>query len=413
MGVEFRWYSGGSDIVPLQPGPPHRRRRLRRWLLFASLAVLIVGGGVFAQAQRGLRAVRADIQRLVDQEILALQTGQCESFMELLDSRYAPWLRYHRQYFERESAWYAARPTVRAHVESVSLGSDVAVARIRLRDGHGAQSEPAHWFFRRVKGQWRHAPPTSEFLGPAANLETPHLTLIAQERDREAAARLAPELEELWLRLARIYHPDSSSGEGAAAAGGREPGRLVIRIFPYGHPLATADTVASPHLALETWTPAERSAWLACEARLAVARAALGRLLERSAPRRGDSWLLESLALWHAQAWRAEWRPCVQRSLADGSLTRLLTGTDSFSDSPSRAQEFYAPSADQGWSQPLAYTLGEFLGHTYPSGRLSTLLRAVGPCGSSAAAIRAVLGLSLPDLEAVWARHLQQHYGTP
>jgi hypothetical protein len=128
------------------------------------------------QSQQGLRAIRADIQRVVDREILALQTGQREAFLDLLDPRYGPWLRYHEEHFERQAAWYAARPEVRAHVESVRLGPDLAVAQVRLRDQNGGQTEPVDWYYRRVRGRWRHAPPAPELLGPAASVETSRIT---------------------------------------------------------------------------------------------------------------------------------------------------------------------------------------------------------------------------------------------
>ena len=407
MGVEFRWYSGETEVVPPPPEQPRLNRRLGRWLLSLGLVSLIVAGGLSWRARRGLRAVRADLQRLVDQEILALQTGQRDSFLALLDTRYAPWLRYHQQNFERQAAWYAAHPGLRAHIESVNLGPDLAVAQVRLLDRGGAQSRPSTWFFRRVGGHWRHAPPTSAFAGPTTRIETRHLILIAQRPDRELAAHLAPELEALWLRLAESYQGITQAAGGTSGQAAAASARIVVRIFPYGNNAASTSTISSPQLGLDMWTTAERSALAGRDARVVVARAVLNRLLERSQPRPEDWWLLEGLALWHAQAWQPEWRAAVQESLADGSFRRLFSAE---SYSLGSAWQRQALPSDLEWARPLAYTLGEFLGATCPSERLCALLRAMRSRASSRAAVEAALGLSPAELEAAWEDYLRQHY---
>ena len=407
MGVEFRWYSGETEVVPPPPERPRLNRRLGRWLVSLGLASVVIAGGLSWQAQRGLRAVRADLQRLVDQEILALQTGQRDSFLALLDTRYAPWLRYHQQNFDRQSAWYAARPGLRAHIESVRLGPDLAIAQLRLLAQRGAQSQPTTWFFRQVDGHWRHAPPTPDYAGPTTRLETRHFILIAQHADCRLAARLAPELEELWVGLARFYQGITRAAEGTSEQAAVPSGRIIVRISPYGSNAASTSTISSPQLGLDVWTPAEQSALVGRDARVVVARAVLNRLLGRSQPRLEDWWLLEGLALWHAQAWQPEWRAAVQRSLADGSFRRLLSA-DSYSLGSAWQQR--ATPSDPEWARPLAYTLGEFLGITYPSERLCALLGAMRSRASSQAAIEASLGLSPAELEAAWESYLRRRY---
>lgn len=173
MGVRFRWYSGESDIVPATPQAPQQRRYIHvgRWAAAIALLVIIAAGSIRGQSQKGLRAAQADLQRVIDGEIAALRSCQRDAYFELLDTRYRPWLRYHQEIFDRQAAWYAARPEVRAEVESVTLGAEMAVAHVRLRDGQGGQTaEPAQWYFRRVNGQWRHAPPISELWGAKTSL---------------------------------------------------------------------------------------------------------------------------------------------------------------------------------------------------------------------------------------------------
>lgn len=407
MGVEFRWYSGDTEVVPSRPKRPRGSRRLGQWLFAIGVVSLIVAGGLSWRAERGQRAVRADLQRLLDQEILALQTGQRQAFLDLLDTRYAPWLRYHQRNFARQASWFSARPGLRACIESVSLEPDLAVARVCLLDQRGAETQPSTWFFRRVDGQWRHAPPTSDYVGPATSIETPHLTLIAQHPDRELASFLAPKLEDLWLRLARLYNLDASPRAQIPSEHGGTPSRTVVRIFPYGSNAPSVSSVSSPQLGLDIWTPAERCTSAARDARVIVARAVLNGLLGRSQPRPEDWWLLEGLALWHAQAWQPEWRSLVCSSLADGSFRRLLSAQGYRSGGP-RGQR--SQPSDSEWAYPLAYTLGEFLGNTYPSERLCGLLAALRSCGSSWDAVQAVLGLSRGELEAAWEAHLQRCY---
>jgi hypothetical protein len=407
MGVEFRWYSGDTEVVPSPPERPRSSRRLGQWLLAVGVMSLIVAGGLSWRAQRGQRAVRADLQRLVDQEILALQTWQRQAFLDLLDTRYAPWLRYHQRNFARQASWFSARPGLRARIESVSLKPDLAVAQVHLLDQRGAETEASTWFFRRVDGQWRHAPPTSDYVGPATSIETPHLTLIAQYPDRELASFLAPRLEDLWLRLARLYNLDPSPSMQMPSELSGKPWRTVVRIFPYGSNAPSASCVSSPQLGLDIWTPAERCTSVARDARVVVARAVLNGLLGRSQPRAEDWWLLEGLALWHAQAWEPEWRSLVRSSLADGSFRHLLSAQGYRSGGP---REQRSQASDPDWACPVAYTLGEFLGNTYPSQQLSALLAAVRSCGSSWDAVRVVLGLSRAELEAAWEAHLQRRY---
>ncbi len=413
MGVEFNWRSAGASIAHSEPNPPWRSRRGRRRLMAAGLALLAVVGGLYWRAQRGLAAARADLQRALLAEVLALQTGQRDLFLAALDDTHAPWLRYHEENFAREAAWFAARPNARPLVESVRLGAGRAKVGVVLIDGeHEWRST---WYYARSDERWRHAPPPAEFWGETSEFKSAHLVLEAQGPDREPAASLLAELEDLYGRLTALYPPRPSAyvyPDGDGVPRGRAPSadRIFIRSFPYGSSAYSSGYFPSPQLALEMWTSEEREAMLATSARLAVARAVLERALGRTRPAPGDWWLIESLALWHASAWQLDWRPAVERSLATGSFSRLLD-VQGTSDGPRLASSSGQVTIEPACVAPLAYTLGEYLGATYPGEQLGAVVQAIVPGSSSWAALQSTLGLSRASLQAGWAAFLQERYG--
>ncbi len=412
MGVQFRWHSGETDIVPTGQGP-QSRRRLGRWAAVIGLLLIVVaaaGGAVYWQSRQGLRAAQADLQQLIDAEIAALRSGRRETFLALLDRRYRPWLRYHEESFDRQAAWYAAYPEFRVRIESVTLGTETAIARVRLCDGQGGQAaEIAQWYFRRVNGQWRHAPPVSEFWGQEeTSLRTSHITLEVQAPDRAAAPRLLSEMEELWNDLVRTYRLQQPGGPHASTPESG-PRRLSIRIAPYGSP-GTTSAVPSPHLALDAWSPEGRYALMARGARMAVARHILTGLLRRPNPKGATAWLIEGLALWHARAWEPQWLGLVQRSLRDGACAGLIESAGSGAG-PRPAGGEASPRSDEH-RRALAYTFGEFLGTSYAPTERRTLLQATEFSGSLHDASAAVLGQSITALEEAWLCHLQQHYAS-
>ena len=399
MGVRFRWHSDDpSGVVPPEP-PPHRRRA--RMLTILLIALVAACAGIHWRTRQGLAAARADLQAQVDREVLALQAGQLDALFEVLDGRYAPWLRYHQQCFARESAWYAARPGARVVVEAVQLSSDRAVAQVRLWEGAVRTGRSSQWYFRRVDGEWRHTPPTLDAWGMPASFETEHLCLVAQGPDRELVTRLLPNLEALRTGLLHLYGP-------APQATG-PTGRITIRVLPYGASTEGGNIIPSPHLALELWSAAERRSVLSRDLRVAVARAVVSSLLGRSHPRPGDWWLVEALAAFHAGAWVPEWQATLRQSLADGSYRQYLT-FEAYG-AISRARELRSLPPDTQRAQPLAYTLGELLTTRYPSGQIRALLETIAAGSSSWAAVESVLGADRSALEAAWRLYLQERYG--
>ncbi|HOG47131.1 MAG TPA: hypothetical protein PLJ35_05605 [Anaerolineae bacterium] len=407
MGIEFTWRSAGEPIAHSEPEPPWRSPRVRRRVLIAALAALAVAGALYYRAQRSLAIARAELERVIAAEVLALQTGQCDLFLAALDQMHAPWIRYHEENFAREAAWYAARPTARPRVERLHLGAAQAEVTVLLSDGNHAWRST--WFYQQSEGHWRHAPPPPEFWGDPSELETEHLSVIAQGPDCAPAARLAPALESFCAALTAQYPPAAPTSSDAWREVPRSASRITVRSFPYGASASGVDYFASPQLAIEMWSATDRAAALERSARLSVARAVLQRALGRSQPAAGDWWLVEALALWHAGAWQPDWRPIVQQGLGDG-LARTLDVQGLGSDSHSLREGDWAPSAD--WVEPLAYTLGEYLGLTYQAGQLSALVQAIRPGTSSWDALQRVLGLSRASLEAGWGAFLKEHYGS-
>ncbi len=405
MGVRFRWYAGGSQLAG--PGSPQRRWRPSPLLVALAFAALAAAGTVSWAAERGLRAARSDLQRQVDQEVVALRTGQLQDLLGLLDDRYSPWVRYHQDAFEREAAWYMRYSGCRVVVEDVRLRRESATVRVVLHGPGACGARSAVWYYQRTAAGWRHAPPPLDYWGQATDVVTPHVTLTVQGPDRALASGLASELEDLYVRLAETYRVLPVAGEHAM---GPRPARACIRIFPYGIGTQAQDAVTSPQLALELWTPDERYASLGRDLRLAVARSVLNRLPGGSRTRTGDWWLLEGLALWHASAWEPEWEASVRESLADGSYRQLLDIRPYTPTSAPLAWQMHALPPDDAWAQPLAYTLGGFLASSFPPEQLQALLQALASAGSGRTNVLNVLGLSRPDLEAAWASYLQGRF---
>ncbi len=413
MGVEFRWQSDGAPIAETACEPPWRSRPVRRRLLAVALVVLAAVGAIHWRAQRGLAAARADLERVVAGEVLALQTGRKDLFLAALDSSYASWTRYHEESWAREAAWYAARPAARPRIAGLRLSPDRAEATVVLSDG--AREWRGTWYFVRVDGRWRHAPPPPEFWGESAEFDAGHLTLTAQGPDREPAALLAPELEALYSDLVAIYPAapaprDEFSGYDVGHARARAPRRIALRSFPYGGSGSSADYFPSPQLALEMWTPRERAAELGRSARLALARAVLLQALGRSRPDCGDWWLVEALSLWHARAWRPDWRPFVQEAIAAGTFASLLD-VRAYGAEPTLSWPEGCTPLPQSAVQPLAYTMGEHLASACTPQQLGALVAAIRDGSSGWEALQAVLGVSRSSLEAAWGAFLQSRYG--
>ena len=412
MGIEFNWRCDGAPIAHAASVPPWRSRPVRRRLLALTLAALAVAGALYWRAQRGLAAARADLGRVIGGEVLALQTGRSDLFFASLDGSYPSWVRYHEENWAREAAWYAARPHARPFVAGLRLGPDRAQVTVGLADGE--QEWQAVWFFERVDGHWRHAPPPTEFWGDSTDFETAHLSLTAQGPDREAAARLAPELEDLYGELAALYPPaptlySDSYDDDVPRARMRAPSRIALRSSPYGGSGSSGDYFPSPQLALEMWTAQERASELARSARLALARAVILQALGRMRPDAGDWWLVEALSLWHARAWRPAWQAEVKQALANGTSGRLLD-VQSYGAEPTLYWKDGSTPLERTAVQPLAYTLGEYLGTTFAPEQLGAALRAIASGGSSWEALAQVLGLDRASLEAGWKAFLQAHY---
>lgn len=422
LGIDFRWHSGDSAIVAPYVAPaarPNARPRRRGlWPLGAFLALLLLAGLVAWRAQQGQRAARADLQRLVEQEVTALQARQLDLFLSFLDGTPLPWRHYHEANFPREAAWYAARAGARPLVQSVRLEGERAVAEVLLTDGR--HSWRGTWYFQRLDGRWRHTAPPAEFWGATQTLEAPHLSLSAADPDRALLAALAADLERLYGQLMPAYGlvPPPAAAEPDFRP---LPGHITIDITPDVVSMVVRLSVRdrrwylqfpSPHLALELWTPEEATSSLDCEIRTTLARTALGVAAQES--RSEPEWLLEGLALWHARAWRPEWERSVRASLADGSAACFLDlWTEPQTEPcPQQIRSRMSPEQSFEWTEALLYTVGEYLGSHYPPARLSSLVHAAGQYPSIWDACEAELGLSRAEFQAAWLAYLQEGYGT-
>ena len=391
MGVDFHWRSGGTEVRPRQPRPSSLARRL----LILSLGIAGGTALVLWLRAQGLRSLQRDLQACVDAEVLALQTGQREAFLECLDASYGPWLRYHRQAFARQSVWYAERPHLRAQVVAVYLEGNQALARVRPQEGGGGQ---ATWYFRRNAGAWRQSPPTTAAVSTPMRIVLGTVTLLCQEPDATLVRQQASDLERYISELAK-----------AVGLPSRPQASLDLHIFPYGAAYA-GDTLPSPLLGLELFTEAELCSTAGREIRLALARLLLAQRRDegRSQPSR-DGWLRDALACWYASYWDPSWGSYVAQAVASGAASRWLAGEPVASPPAALYWELRGRATEPLWIEPLAYTLGDYLARTFPSERLAQLSREQASGGSSAS-VRAVLGMEVDVLERAWLDDIRGHF---
>jgi hypothetical protein len=331
----------------------------------------------------------------VDCQVLALQTGQDDLFLENLDSRYDAWRRYQRESFARTSLWYASHPTARVRVEQATIDGEWAEALVQLT---GTERATAWWRFRRVDGQWRQVPPIANTGRPASHIVAGSVSLICDEADaplvRRALARLGDFAGGLWCRCGQS---------------GSSPPTISLRILPYiSSPWSGA--IPSPRLGLEILTPDEQVDAVCREMRLAIAQALLSQATGEYPPATGERWLLDALACRWANYWQGEWKATVRQAVINGSHERLIGGRQADERRSSLSWELHAEDQVPFWDEPLAYTLGAYLESTYTSERLRELIGAVGQRGA-AGAVQSVLGLSTADLTDAWTAFLQENYG--
>ncbi|MDI7277356.1 MAG: hypothetical protein QME94_15370, partial [Anaerolineae bacterium] len=386
MGVSFQWHSGGQEPVLRGERPAPRGVRPRRWLLALFVVPMLLGGAAAWRVQRQERAVEVELQRLVEQEVLALQAGQGDIFMSLLQGTPLSWRRYHEEHFLRESAWYAARANARVRVESVRLAAEGAWATVALSDGE--ETWRGTWFFVLTQGRWRHAAAPANSWGAMHRIEAGPIVVNAYDADRVAAEQLAPELEALYGLAVKVYGLPLpvEAGEGDPRpwlSGGIRPApeRITVGIVPWGSGTparvsitarAWAFDIPSPQLALELWTPEERSTFLRRAARLEVARELLHSAWQGAAG--APNWpLAEALVAWYAQAWQPAWRGYVQASLSDGTCRSFLEAWALEGDPEGLFQALaarYSQAEMVEWLAALNYTVGEYLGERYSSEEL-------------------------------------------
>jgi len=433
VGISFQWRTSSDEQLPPVEWRALVRRRPARWMLALVVLPVLVAGLAAWQVRSRERAVAAELQRLVEQEVLALQAGQRDILMSLLQGAPLHWRRYHEQCFYRESAWYAARPGAQVRVEGVRLTADGAEATVTLSDGR--DTRPGTWYFTRVSGRWCHTAPPLESSGASCTAEAGPILVVASGADCAIAEQLAPELEALYRLAAETYGLKASSGdakgqEGPMAAGPMpRPERIRVDIEPTARAVMLSVSysshmwsfsVASPRLALELWSEEERSAHTRATVRLGVGWP----LLQAAWWSEGGSpdWLLaQGLAAWHAQACQPTWREAVAASLEDGSPTlflRLWAGDDLADEEAAgplldtlAARFNSSGEAFTEWCMAMAYTVGEFLGERYPPEQLARLLRASAGQKPVWKALEAELGLTRAEFEAGWLAHLEERYG--
>ena len=431
MGISFQWRTSSDEQLPPAEWRAPVRRRPARWMLALVVLPVLLAGLAAWQVRSRERAISAELQRLAEQEVLALQAGQRDILMSLLQGAPLHWRRYHELCFYRESAWYAARPGAKVRVEAVRLTADGATATITLSDGRNTWR--GTWHFARVDGRWCHTAPPLDSSGASCTFEAGPIDVAASGADCAIAEQLAPELEALYRLAVETYGlkagaGDASGQDGPPAGPMPRPERIRVEIEPTARAVMLSVnyssqlwsfSVASPQLALELWSEEERSAYTRATVRLGVGWS----FLQAAWWSEGGSpdWLLaQGLAAWHAQACQPSWREAVGASVEDGSsalFLRLWAGDAADEEAAGllleRSIERFNASGEAftEWCMAMAYTVGEFLGERYQPEQLARLLRASAGQKPVWKALEAELGLTRAEFEAGWLAHLEERYG--
>ena len=136
MSVELDWQQDLEDEGwPRRHdyGPPSKGPRLGRYVLIAVVVLLAAGAAVlWVMNQRGLKAVKADIQEAVTYIHWTLQQDDPELFINTLDGVSPRWVGQGRTEWQRLSD--AARDVPDPTVETVSMNGNIAETTVRWTD---------------------------------------------------------------------------------------------------------------------------------------------------------------------------------------------------------------------------------------------------------------------------------------
>ena len=199
MAVQLDWQQDLEDESwPRRHdyGPPNKGPRVGRYVLIAVVVLLAAGAAVlWAMNQRGLKAVKADVQEAVTYIHWTLQQDDPELFINTLDGISPRWVAQGRTEWQRLSD--AAQDVPAPAVESVSMDGNIAETTVRWTDATTGSSYLARRWFRLVGTQWLWTAPPEQDPNDLQTEELRHVTLAFHPDDREIMPSLLPQLDEM------------------------------------------------------------------------------------------------------------------------------------------------------------------------------------------------------------------------
>ncbi len=205
--LEWRTGEGWLDDEPSKPTRRPSLRLPRRWLLVPLIVAALAGAVYLAQAPARAARLRADIQATADLELWAWQTRDAAFFETLVDPD-APvaWRQQHVQDFRLfpQNSRLARRGTPQVAVADVDMRGDVALVTLRVRVPD-YPSGPLDYTqavpYRYVEGRWERTAPDERLWGRARTLTTAHFLFEYADRDADAVAAVAVDIERFYADL--------------------------------------------------------------------------------------------------------------------------------------------------------------------------------------------------------------------
>lgn len=198
MSVELDWQQDLEDESwPRRHdyGPPNKGRRLGRYALIAVVILLAAGAAVlWIMNQRGLKAVKADVQEAVTYIHWTLQQNDPELYVNNFDSTSPRWVEMARAEWQRVSAAAVDMPP--PSVESVSMNGNVAETTVRWTDASGSSYLARRWF-RLTGDQWLWTQPPAQDPDDLQTEHLDHVTIAFHPDDLEIAQAILPQLDDM------------------------------------------------------------------------------------------------------------------------------------------------------------------------------------------------------------------------
>ncbi|HUW10577.1 MAG TPA: hypothetical protein VM537_12670, partial [Anaerolineae bacterium] len=363
----------------------------------------------------GLRAAQADLQAVVNAEVVALQSGDEEVYLSLQDFNDRQWYRH------QELLWDALE---QAGGETGKQTNPRRIVDLDLRESHAwvaveydLDGAPyRRWqFYRLISGTWRRTSPDLDFLGERMEKETRHLRFVYHGREADVIDLIGEEMQRATERL-------------LAAFGLSEQDQLLTFEFlpsVEAQPASYSDAhffVPSPLLLgvradgrpdeelLENLTQST-GLYLALVKSTLYQEGDAGTNLESESPtlpagQSGSSWvMLRGIVAWAVDremqrpALPQSWHDWLQEAVAADQLLPLTALWPPHS---------LATDRDVGLAIAQAQAVAAYVAELRGSDGVPSLLESLGRRLSAAETIEAAAGMDLDAFEADWKEFLRQ-----